>query len=69
MRIYILGLLLLSACATPVTAMRNGDSVVTCGGSSAYSMIGGFAGYQIQRSQDKDCVNQYAAQGYVIARP
>lgn len=69
MKKAIVLLMLLSGCATPVTAMRKGDSVVTCGGSASGSAIGGYIGYNIQKSHDKDCVDNYAAQGYVVAKP
>lgn len=66
-RIIILLPVLLAACATPVTTLKNrqGD-VVTCGGGTAGSIAGGLVGYTIQEGHDKDCVDQYKAQGYSI---
>lgn len=67
--ILLISLCLLTACATPVTTMRKGDSVVTCGGGTVGSVLGGKIGYDIQRGNDKDCVNGFATQGYVVAKP
>lgn len=60
-------LFLLSGCATPVTTLVNkhGD-VVTCGGGTAGSVTGGLIGYTIQEGHDKDCVDNYKEQGYII---
>ena len=57
---YTLLLLLLAACATPTTVLKNSDGdVVTCGGGTAGSLTGGLIGYTIQEGHDKDCVSQY----------
>jgi len=65
---YILCLFLLSACATPVTTMQKGNEYVSCGGGREWSAALGYAGYNIQRSHDRDCVNDYANQGYKVLR-
>lgn len=61
----LISLLVLAACATPETILKNksGD-VVSCGGSSTGSVVGGMIGYSIQKSNDDKCVNGYIAQGY-----
>lgn len=68
--IYYLALaLVLSSCSTPLTTMKKGNSVVTCGGGSAGAIAGGFIGYKIQESNDADCVKDYASKGYQIVTP
>lgn len=63
--ISIITLLLLSACATPVTTLVNKQgNIVNCGGGTAGSLTGGLVGYTIQESHDQDCVASYRAQGY-----
>lgn len=69
MRYILLAALFLSGCATPVTTMRKGDSVVTCGGGTSGSVFGGYVGYNIQKGHDRDCTNEYTNQGYKIANP
>jgi hypothetical protein len=66
-RIVILLTIFLASCATPVTILKNkqGD-VVSCGDGTAGSIAGGLIGYTIQEGHDKDCVDQYKAQGYSI---
>lgn len=66
---YIVSLLLLSACSTPMTTMQRGDSVVQCGGGTMGSIVGGKIGYNIQQSHDRDCVNDYASKGYKVVAP
>lgn len=63
----LLILFLLAGCATPTTTLvdKHGD-VVQCGGGVAGSVTGGLIGYTIQEGHDKDCVNNYKAQGYII---
>lgn len=59
--------LLLSGCATPVTILKDkSGNAVNCGGGTAGSIAGGLIGYTIQEGHDKDCVNLYKAQGYVV---
>jgi len=65
----ILASFFLAACATPVTTMQKGNSVVTCGGGTAGSLTGGLVGYTIQEGHDQDCVKAYATQGYKIVTP
>lgn len=65
MKRYLVLLLLLSACSTPVTMLKNKQGeVVSCGGGTAGSIFGGLVGYTIQEGHDEDCVNLYRAQGY-----
>lgn len=47
-------LLLLSACATPRTVMKNPETgqVTQCGGTATGSFVGGVLGYHIQKSND-----------------
>lgn len=61
----LISLTLLSACATPETVLssHNGN-IVTCGGSSTGSILGGMIGYSIQKSNDDQCVKQAIANGY-----
>ena len=63
--ISLIALIALSACATPVTVLKNakGD-VATCGGGTAGSLAGGLIGYKIQESNDADCVAGYAKRGF-----
>lgn len=58
--------LALTACATPVTTLRNASTgqVVTCGGGVAGSLIGGVAGFNIEQVQDRKCEARYAGQGF-----
>jgi hypothetical protein len=63
---YILYLFILSACATPVTTMQRNGDVVSCGGEREWSAALGYAGYNIQRSHDRDCVDGYRQQGYSV---
>lgn len=64
-----LPLLLVSACATPQTILQNkkGD-VVTCGGDTGGSLAGGPIGYNIQKDNDKACVEAYKKKGYKIIK-
>lgn len=65
--LYIASLILvmLAGCATPQTILKNhnGD-VVSCGGSSTGSVVGGMIGYSIQKNSDDICVKNYMGQGY-----
>lgn len=69
MKKLIIALLLLSSCATPITTMKKGNSVVNCGGGTAGSLTGGLVGYSIQEGNDHDCVTSYAHQGYQVVTP
>lgn len=64
----ILLLTCLAACATPTTTLKNEKTgqVVTCGGGTAGSIAGGMIGYNIQKSNDQDCVNNYKNQGFKV---
>lgn len=68
--IILISLIMLSGCSTPQTTLRNphnGD-VVTCGGSSVGSVLGGMIGYSIQKDHDQDCVNEHRGSGYAIIK-
>jgi uncharacterized protein YcfJ len=58
--------LLITGCATPATTLKNPTTgqVVRCGGDATGSMVGGLIGYNIQKSNDKDCVSSYEALGF-----
>lgn len=58
--------LLTTGCATPSTTLKNPTTgqVVRCGGDATGSMVGGLIGYNIQKSNDKDCVSSYEALGF-----
>ena len=60
----------LTACATPETVLRHPKTktVVTCGGGSVGSVVGGMVGYSIQKSNAEDCVKDRNAEGYVIIK-
>lgn len=64
------GAILLSACTTPLTVLRNPSTgqVVTCGGNVSSSLAGGMIGYSIQQANDAQCVATYRAQGFVSTR-
>jgi hypothetical protein len=66
---YLPFLLLLCACATPLTVLQNKKGeTVTCGGGTAGSVAGGMVGYSIQKDNDKKCIEEYKAQGYKITK-
>lgn len=64
----ILAALLLTGCTTPMTILKHPKTgqIATCGGSATGSMVGGVIGYQIQKSNDGDCIQAYKAQGFKI---
>ena len=64
--LFLVALLpLVAACSTPVTTLKNKKGeTVTCGGSASGSMMGGAIGYNMQKSNDDDCVKDYTAKGY-----
>lgn len=65
-RLLPLLLLPLAACTTPMTVMKNPKTgqIATCGGSATGSMVGGIVGYEIQKSNDGNCVQEYMKQGF-----
>lgn len=65
---YILALLILAGCSTPVTMLEKDGQVVRCGGNVSSSMAGGAIGYEIQKSNDKKCVADYMSQGFKTVR-
>lgn len=65
MKRYLILLLVLTGCSTPVTLLKNKQgNVVSCGGGTVGSIAGGLVGYTIQEGHDKDCVDLYRTQGY-----
>ena len=58
----------LSACATPMTMMKNPENaqLVQCGGERSGAIMLGAIGYAIQSGDASDCVKRYSAQGFVI---
>lgn len=65
-RLLPLLLLPLAACTTPMTIMKNPKTgqISTCGGSATGSFVGGIVGYEIQKSNDSACVQEYMKQGF-----
>lgn len=58
---------LLTACTTPETILKNNnEEYVSCGGSSAGSILGGAIGYHIQKNNDEKCVVKYMKNGFSI---
>ncbi|HET8686408.1 MAG TPA: hypothetical protein VFM18_07055, partial [Methanosarcina sp.] len=57
----------LVGCATPSTLMKNPTTgqIARCGGDASGSMMGGYIGYSIQKSNDEQCVKDYASQGFI----
>lgn len=57
--------LLVSACATPVTMLRNDQGqIARCGGGTGGSMAGGVVGYSIEQNSDAQCVADFEARGF-----
>lgn len=58
----------LSACATPITVLKNDKTgqFVQCGGSTGGTVLGGIIGYHIQKGADEECVNGYGVNGFKI---
>lgn len=63
---YLIPILLLTACTTPQTVLTNHSTgqVVTCGGTATGSLVGGLIGYEIQKSNERDCVKMFQANGF-----
>lgn len=63
----ILLLLMLAACTTPQTVLKNQKTgqIAICGGNISSSFAGGAIGYHMQKSNDEDCVNTYVGEGFV----
>jgi uncharacterized lipoprotein YajG len=57
---------LLAGCTTPKTVMKHPKTgqVVSCGGSATGSFVGGVVGYHVQKSNESECVADYAEQGF-----
>lgn len=64
----LLCLVLLTGCTTPMTILKHPKTgqIATCGGSATGSLVGGVIGYQIQKSNDGDCIQAYKEQGFEI---
>lgn len=62
----IIALLILTACATPVTTLQKNNKSVSCGGSKTGSWTGGVIGYHVQKGYDQDCVKRYLEEGYTV---
>lgn len=63
---YALILLLLAACTTPETVLKNPKTgqIARCGGDLTSSLAGGIIGYHMQKSNDEDCVKTYKENGF-----
>lgn len=61
----------LSACATPITYLKNKGSgeIVHCGGGTTGSWVAGMVGYSLEKQNDDTCVKDYEAKGYVPFYP
>ena len=68
--IVLFCMLLISACTTPKTILKNEKTgqVATCGGNVSSSIAGGAVGYHIQKSNDTECIIDYLEQGFVKVR-
>ena len=70
--LYVLPVLavVVSGCTTPKTMLKNPESgqIVSCGGSATGSLVGGVVGYNIQKSNDSKCVEDYKKQGFELIR-
>lgn len=64
----IAALVLLAACTTPMTTLKNPKTgqVATCGGSATGSWVGGAIGYHVQKDNDENCVSTYKKQGFKV---
>lgn len=58
----------LTACTTPRTMLRHPGTgqVVSCGGNTSSSIVGGAIGYSIQQNSDRSCVESYQALGFQV---
>ncbi len=59
-------LAMLAGCATPTVMLKNEKTgqIARCGGGTTGSMAGGLIGYNIEKSNDEQCVRDYEAQGF-----
>jgi len=55
-------------CTTPSTVLKNNETgqIAQCGGNVSGSLAGGVIGYNIQKSNDEKCVQNYKEQGFNI---
>lgn len=60
--------LFLVSCSTPKTYLQNEKTghMIYCGGDISSSVSLGFIGYQIQKQADKECVEEFKKNGYVV---
>lgn len=58
----------LAACSTPRTVLENPTTgqIAQCGGGSNGSIAGGVIGYEIEKSNDKECVTTYQNLGFDV---
>jgi hypothetical protein len=65
-RFAALALLMLFGCATPTVMLKNEQTgqIARCGGDTSGSMAGGLIGYNMQKSNDENCVHSYEALGF-----
>ena len=47
-----------------ITLKNDAGQVVTCGGGTGGSVLGGAIGYNIQKSGDEKCAQEFEAKGY-----
>ena len=61
-------LAILTACTTPKYILKNEKTgqVVICGGNMSSSVAGGILGYQLQKSNDAECTNDYLKQDFTL---
>jgi hypothetical protein len=61
----------IAGCSTPQTTLRNARTkqIVTCGGGAGGSLSGGVIGYQIEKSKDSQCIENYISQGFERVNP
>lgn len=61
----LLFFLLITACATPRTLLKNdAGQVVECGGQRSGSAMFGVIGYKVQKSDAEKCVQEYEKAGF-----
>jgi hypothetical protein len=64
----ILTAFVLVSCSTPKTYLQNEKNghMIYCGGDISSSVSLGFIGYQLQKQVDKECVEEFKKNGYVV---
>jgi Short C-terminal domain len=58
--------MVLASCTTPAVFLKNetDGQIARCGGGTTGSMAGGLIGYNIEKSNDEECVRDFEAKGY-----